>query len=330
MSYAQSFDDLERWRDGLRRERTGPEVIRRIEDRIKREADPRLMQILHRFLADEHDVQGNHEAADAVRRADPEQEIHRWREDWCELHPDDDLVSVLEVRVPHERHPLKLHALRDILAREHRKRGNYAASEAVWLADFEADPARPQPLICLARQELNDEHRPDAAMRTIDRALAAASRSGTFRREALGLKARIALKLESYAVVEDVLRQIMRLTFTRGNLDVEVERDFFDRAPPGCLDAEVARAYDAYCRARGKASTASAQQIDELILRLASPRWQKTAMIAGKALDEFAAKQVDASEHAIAERVRAMVEAGRLAAQGDISCWRRSELRLPA
>jgi hypothetical protein len=122
----------------------------------------------------------------------------------------------------------------------------------------------------------------------------------------------------------------MSLTFTRGNLDVEVERDFLDRAPPGCLDAEVARAYDAYCRAHGKTGTASDEEIDDLILRLAVPRWQKTAMIAAKALNEFRARQLDASEHAIAQRIRAMVEAGRLTAQGNIACWRRSELRMPS
>lgn len=329
MNYAQCFDDLERWRDRLRRERSGPEVIRQIEDRIKQESDPLLMQILGRFLADEHDAQGNPAAADAVRRADPEQEILRWRDDWRERHAENDLVRALEDRVQQEFNPLKLHALRGLLAREHRKRRNYGAAEAVYLADFEADPARPQALFCLARQKFNDENQPDVAMRIVDRALAAALHSGIFRRKALGLKARIALTLQSYATVDDVLRHIMRLTFTKGNLDVEVERDFLDRAPPGCLDAEVARAYDAYCRARGKVSTASDEEIDELILRLARPRWQKMAMIAGKALNEFRARQLDANEHAVAERVRAMVEAGRLAAQGNISCLRRSEIRLP-
>ena len=329
MSYAESFDDLERWRDRLRRERSGPEVIRQIEDRIKREFDPLVMQILRRFLADEHDAQGNPEAADAVRRTNPEQKILRWRDDWRERYADNDLVPALEDRIQQESNPLKLHALRGILAREHRKRRNYGAAEAVYLTDFESDPARPQALLCLARQKFNDENQPEVAMRIIDRALVAALHSGIFRRKAFGLKARIALTLQSYATVEDVLRHIMRLTFTRGNLDVEVERDFLDRAPPGRLDAEVARAYDAYCRAHGKVSTASDAEIDELILRLARPRWQKMAMIIGKALVEFRARQIDASEHAIAERVRAMVEAGRLAAQGNISCLRRSELRLP-
>jgi hypothetical protein len=329
MSYAQRFDDLERWRDGLRRERSGPEVVREIEDRIRREFDPFLIQILHRFLADEHDAQGNPEAADRVRRTDPEQEILRWRDDWLERHAGDDFVRTLEGRIQQESNPLKLRALRGVLAREYRKRGDHRAAEAVYLADFEADPARPQALLCLARQKFNDENQPHVAMRIIDRALAAALHSGIFRRKALGLKARIALTLQSYATVDDVLRQIMSLAFTKGNLDVEVERDFLDRAPPGCLDAKLARAYDEYCRARGKVNTASEEEIDQLVLSLAHGRWEKMAMIIAKTLIAFEARQVDASEHAIADRIRAMVEGGRLIVQGNISCWRRCELRLP-
>src|SRR5262249_8229670 len=151
---------------------------------------PLLMQILHDFLAEEYDAQGNSEAADAVRRADPEQEIFRWRDDWRDRYPAEDLVPVLEERIRQESHPLKRHALRDILAREHRKWGNYGSSEIVYLADFEADPARPQPLLCLARQKVDEEDEPEAAMRIVDRALAAALYSGIFRRKALNLKAR--------------------------------------------------------------------------------------------------------------------------------------------
>jgi len=329
MNYAQRFDEIENWRDGLRRERTGREVIREIEARIGRESDPRVKQILCRFLAHEHDALGEREAAEAVRRADPEQEILRWRDDWRELHTDDQLVRAIEDRIQQEPHPLKIHALRRILAREQRKRGNFRASESVYLTDFEADPSRPQPLLCLARQKMIDENQPDAAMRVVSRAIEAALHSGVFRRKAFGLKARIALKLEFYSMLEDALRQIMSLTFTKGNLDTEAERDFLDRAPAGSLDAEIASAYDEYCRVRGKVSTASDEQIDELVLRLSRPRWQKMALIVGKALTELEARKLDATEDMIAERVRAIVEAGQLSAQGNLSCWRRCELMLP-
>ena len=77
-------------------------------------------------------------------------------------------------------------------------------------------------------------------------------------------------------------------------------------------------------------TAASDEEIDELILRLARPRWQKMAMVIAKALVEFEANRIDASEHAIADRVRALVEAGRLTVQGNVSCWRRSEVRSSA
>ena len=110
------------------------------------------------------------------------------------------------------------------------------------LADFEADPENPQPLIFLANQKLYREEQPKAAMAVIDRAVEVALRFGMFRREALGVKARIALALNRHDVVEDMLRQIMALAFTRGNADIGAERDFLDRLPPGSIDADVARA----------------------------------------------------------------------------------------
>jgi hypothetical protein len=87
-------------------------------------------------------------------------------------------------------------------------------------------------------------------MSIIDRAIEAAYRSGLFRRQALGVKARIALQLERHDVVEGVLRDILLLKFTRKNVDVGRERDILDRLPPGSIDGEVARQYDEFCRAK--------------------------------------------------------------------------------
>jgi hypothetical protein len=64
------------------------------------------------------------------------------------------------------------------------------------------------------------------------------------------VKARIALRRSDYRIVENALREIMDLTFTRGNVDFGAERDFLDELPPGAVDPGVARRYDEYCRAR--------------------------------------------------------------------------------
>ncbi len=106
-------------------------------------------------------------------------------------------------------------------------------------------------------QKLYHESRPEDAMRFADLAVAVAMRAGMYRRDALGMKARIALELSDYATVESVLREIMQLVFTRGNADCGAERDFFDQLPPGSIDPDVASAYHEYCYARGHRRTPS-------------------------------------------------------------------------
>jgi hypothetical protein len=83
-------------------------------------------------------------------------------------------------------------------------------------------------------------------MEIIDRAIEAAYRSLNFRRAVLGVKARIALAQEKYDVVEDVLRRLLQLTPDMRGADITVERDFFDRLPPGVINETVARRFDHY------------------------------------------------------------------------------------
>ena len=74
----------------------------------------------------------------------------------------------------------------------------------------------------------------------------------------------------------------------------------------------------------------TSEKLDELILSTASPRWQKVAMIiAMVARDErFLVTYSDNQLALIADRIEHLVTEGQLAAQGDISNWRRSEVRL--
>jgi len=88
-------------------------------------------------------------------------------------------------------------------------------------------------------------------LRIIGRAIAAADGSGKFRRRALGVKARIALMLRDYQVVEAMLMRIMQLKFTPEDIDTGIMCDFVDRLPPGTIDPEVACRYDEYCRTEG-------------------------------------------------------------------------------
>jgi hypothetical protein len=75
-------------------------------------------------------------------------------------------------------------------------------------------------------------------------------------------------------------------------------------------------------------SARSEGDVDRLILSFAQVQWRKVATIISKAVDASGRGRGDAELHAVAERVRALVEDGRLEAQGDLSKWRHSEVRL--
>jgi hypothetical protein len=330
MGYPESYNELAQWWDKQRLASDGDALIRTIEDRIVAESDPDRVDILNRFLAQEHAARGNNVAAEAVFRRDPAYGIQRWYEDLRRAAPDVDIIPVLQERIPRESDPRKLHALRFCLVEQHGLRHDRAGAEAVYLADIAANPDETLTLISLAGLKLYGEGKPEAALPIIDRAVAVAMRTGIFRRHALATKARVALELKDYAGVEDVMRQIMGLTMTRGHIDVGAERDILDRLPPGSIAADVAQAYDAYCRERGETRTTAQRSIDELVVWLAKPQWRKVARIILDFLKECERRSVETDASAVADGIQHMVNKGRLEAQGDLSKWRYSEVRLPA
>jgi protein-disulfide isomerase-like protein with CxxC motif len=330
MGYPESYNELEQWWDRQRLISDGDALIRVIEDTIVAESEPDRVGILNRFLAQEHLARGNQAAADAVFRRDPAAAISLWCRSLREGAPDVDIVPILQQRIRDETYPAKLHALRHELATAHRLRRDHTAAEAVMLADAAANPDEPLPLISLADHKLYAEGNPTAAMAFIGRAVEVAMRTGIFRRHALATKARIALALADHAVVEDAMRRIMQLTFTRGHPDIGVERDILDRLPPGAIDEEVAQAYDAYCRRDGEARAARQAHVDGLVMEFAKPTWRKVARIILEVLNACERDNFDVDATMVAGRIRFLVEQGRLEAQRDLSQWRFSEVRRPA
>ena len=75
------------------------------------------------------------------------------------------------------------------------------------------------------------------------------------------------------------------------------------------------------------------EQLDRLILSLATQRWQKTAMIIAQAVhqleSEHAQHALDDPRGKVAERIEHLVDVRRLEVRGDLSRWRHSEVRLP-
>lgn len=104
--------------------------------------------------------------------------------------------------------------------------------------------------ICKATLYLYFMHEPEKALGVINVALARAQRTGFFRREALGDKARILLKLGLGDQLNQTLEEIMSLEMEPGIPDIGRERDFIDRAPPGMIAEDVLARYNVFCPRR--------------------------------------------------------------------------------
>jgi tetratricopeptide (TPR) repeat protein len=88
---------------------------------------------------------------------------------------------------------------------------------------------------------------PESALQAIDFALERAFRTGFFRREALGEKARILLRLGRGEELGQVLEQIMSLKMSREIPDIPRQRDFVDAAPRGLIPQDIVARYDEFC-----------------------------------------------------------------------------------
>ena len=74
-------------------------------------------------------------------------------------------------------------------------------------------------------------------------------------------------------------------------------------------------------------STEQDDRIDKLILAVCTPRWQKVAMVISRLLLDF---RVAAPAEEVGARISRLVDSGQLEAQGDVSLFRHSEVRLPS
>lgn len=75
------------------------------------------------------------------------------------------------------------------------------------------------------------------------------------------------------------------------------------------------------------ALTATAEDLDAMILRCATEDWQKVAMVIAKSFDAGKDKALEVTAHLIAERIYALADAKKLESKGNIRRWRTSEVR---
>lgn len=87
----------------------------------------------------------------------------------------------------------------------------------------------------------------EKALDAIELALQRAFRTKFFRRDALGEKARMLLRLGRGKELDQVLEQIMSLEIPPGIPDVVRQRDFVDDAPPGLISDAIVARYDRFC-----------------------------------------------------------------------------------
>ena len=76
-------------------------------------------------------------------------------------------------------------------------------------------------------------------------------------------------------------------------------------------------------------TSSSEAPLDDLILSVVKPNWQKVAMVLGKARRLSDSRGVEISYDALAARINTLCMEGRLESQGKVSKWRRGEVRLP-
>ena len=71
-------------------------------------------------------------------------------------------------------------------------------------------------------------------------------------------------------------------------------------------------------------------EMDRVLLAQASESWRKVARIVGMAIGELTARIPNVPDVYYAQRVRHLVEVGKLESQGNLAYMRRSEVRQPA
>jgi hypothetical protein len=75
------------------------------------------------------------------------------------------------------------------------------------------------------------------------------------------------------------------------------------------------------------AADVSDASLDEVIFSIVTPRWQKVAMVIGKALDRCEQFGYQVSDDVLGARILHLAQSGRLESQGNLQIWRDSDVR---
>jgi tetratricopeptide (TPR) repeat protein len=189
------------------------------------------------------------EKVEIRKKNDRSTELRRWAmEQWRTL-PMDDAIEIVDQRRrsgdSEDRHHLTYDLTHFLSLAGRQQEAERMIDEMISaLPDDVRFPIRKASLYLY---EMED---PEKALDAIDMALGRAHRTGFFRREASGVKARILLKLGRGEQLTRTLEEIMSLEMKSRIPDIGRERDFVDRAPCGMIAADVLARYNAFCPKR--------------------------------------------------------------------------------
>jgi len=177
---------------------------------------------------------------------DPELELHRWVNGLKRKVSEGEVIDRVRsrLRIASAEDQLNLTYILGILlvnAGQH--------EEALPLFDdvIERQPDSVRSAIAKAVVYLRHLDDPEKALQAIDFALERSFRTRFYRRQALGVKARILVELRRGEQLGQVLEQIMSLKMFFDVRDIGRERDFLDRASPGLIADDIVTRYDAFC-----------------------------------------------------------------------------------
>jgi hypothetical protein len=246
------------WHELHRAGNSGAGIIGAFEDGVETEQDLATRKALEFVLRLVRAAERKREIEECTGRSDSVDAMYRWYAVVDRVLPGIDRseefqerldrIDLIEARLRRERDAAARRELSLILEHQFKILGEYGVAEAILLELFHGEPEDPIPLVRLAEQKLYFEKLYDVAMRIIDQAIQVAYRSGNFRRNALSVKARIALGMEDYKTVEGLLQEIMGLEFAPDNVDTGIMRDIYDRLPAGSIDPAIASRYAEYSR----------------------------------------------------------------------------------
>jgi tetratricopeptide (TPR) repeat protein len=177
---------------------------------------------------------------------DPALDLHRWVRELQSQLPVEAVIDQVQSRMQSaiaEDKPTLAYILAMLLA----ETGQYADAVRLFDSVLEQQPDQVRPAIRKATMYLDFLDDAETALGVIDLALERAFRTGFYRRQALGEKARILLKLQRGEELGQVLEQIMSLKMYPEVRDIGRERVFVDRAPPGLIPEDIVVRYNAFC-----------------------------------------------------------------------------------